>query len=37
MATKSHPKGYSGGGIRTRDLRVMSPNLGTRWATWSAV
>ncbi len=25
---------YSGGGIRTRDLRVMSPNQGSRWATW---
>src|SRR3954447_16406395 len=26
---------YSGGRIRTCDLRVMSPNLGSRWTTWS--
>jgi hypothetical protein len=28
---------YSGGGIRTRDLRVMSPNQGSRWTTWGTV
>jgi hypothetical protein len=25
------------GRIRTCDLRVMSPNQGTRWATWGSV
>jgi hypothetical protein len=28
---------YSGGGIRTRDLRVMSPNQGSRWTRWDEV
>ena len=28
---------YSGGGIRTRDLRVMSPNQGIRWTMWDTV
>jgi|SRR6188474_1058268 len=27
---------YSGGGIRTRDLRVMSPARWLGWALWSA-
>jgi hypothetical protein len=28
---------YSGGRIRTCDLRVMSPNLESRWTTWGTV
>src|SRR6478672_4349760 len=28
---------YSGGRIRTCDLRVMSPNQGFCWATWGTV
>jgi hypothetical protein len=28
---------FSGGGIRTRDLRVMSPNLASHWTTWGTV
>jgi hypothetical protein len=28
---------YSGGRIRTCDLRVMSPNLKSRWTTWGTV
>ena len=29
--------GYSGGGIRTRDLRVMSLDRESCWATWGTV